>query len=254
MELDQVKCAAEPRRAGGRTERLTIFVISLARAEQRRARISRELTALGLDFEIVDAVDATSRVPAEFEHQIDRAANPQLSEPEYGCALSHALLYRRIVAEGIEHSLIMEDDAVPLPELKRFVDEGCYRLFPLIQLFHGAAYIRRAGRKPMFGEWSAVPLATSCSSTVSYSISLTAAKALQSVTTPVRDRADWPMDLRDLNAAVACPPIVGHASDRSDSTIASDRSGRPRGLNRYLDSGYWKRKWRRLTAKRVRST
>ncbi|MDG1050114.1 MAG: glycosyltransferase family 25 protein [Planctomycetota bacterium] len=240
-------------RDGARAGQIPIFVVSLARATSRRAKISAALEALGLDFEFVDAVDAVSGVPAELEGEIDRTVNPQLSEPEYGCALSHALLYRRIVEEGIEHSLVMEDDAIPSQALKRFVDEGCYRLFPLIQLFHGAAYIRRGGKKPMFEGWEAFPLAVSCSFTVSYSISLEAAQALQAVTTPVKDRADWPMELRDLNAAVARPILVGHPEDRSDSTIAADRSRVKRSKNRYLDPEYRKRKWRRFLAKRVRS-
>lgn len=92
------------------------FVISLARAENRRLAMRRQLDALGVDYEIVDAVEGRSLSEAELERVSDfrkmRRLGRVLSPGEIGCALSHLALYRRIVAEGLEAACVLEDDVV----------------------------------------------------------------------------------------------------------------------------------------------
>lgn len=228
-----------------------ILVVSLADASERRAGIRRALGSLGLSFEFIDGVDARRGVPLAFTAEVDRSEAPEVTEVELGCSLSHALAYRYIVEHSIPHAIIMEDDAIPTELLVQFIEERCHERAPLIQLYHQAAYVRRLGRQQAFPGVYLTQLATNCSGTVAYSLDLATAKVLRKATTPVRGRADWPVDLRSLGACVTQPVMVSHPPDRDDSVIGVSHSRDPRGLQRLLNRSYYRTKWRRLFAKRV---
>jgi len=244
--------AQRPTGAASTPGQLPIFVISLATNEERRARIVATLADLDLQCTLVDAVDARQGVPPEHETSIDRVGGASLSGPEYGCALSHALIYRRMVAEQIPHAIVLEEDAIPTARFAQFVREEEYRSSPLIQLYHQAAYVRRSGARSLTGGIELARLATSCSGTVAYSLDLGAAVALEAATSPVRSRADWPLDLRDLGACVTRPILVEHPPEWTSSVIDRSRSRQVRGPRRLLTRHYWRIKLRRLFAKRVR--
>ena len=91
------------------------YVINLARSHDRRAHITAQLKKTGLDYEIVTAVDGR-------ELDLD---DPTLADPSIanltqflagtiGAALSHQLVYRKIIADGPDAALVLEDD-VTLP-------------------------------------------------------------------------------------------------------------------------------------------
>ena len=94
-----------------------VYAISLARAQERRANIKRRLDALGVAYEIVDAVDGAALDLSQYAHRLKqnkcRARNGyELSRGEIGCFLSHYNLWRRIAEGDDECALIVEDDAV----------------------------------------------------------------------------------------------------------------------------------------------
>ena len=95
---------------------MKMFVISLVGAESRRQSMRRQLDALGVDYEIVDAVEGRSLSAADLERVCDfrkmRRLGRVLSPGEIGCALSHLAIYRRIVAERLEAACVLEDDVV----------------------------------------------------------------------------------------------------------------------------------------------
>ena len=95
---------------------LPIFVISLARAKERRADISRRLDAVGASYEIVDGVDGESLdlnelgdrlKPEDYRIKFGRG----FTRGEIGCYLSHYNLWQRMVDENIECAMVLEDDA-----------------------------------------------------------------------------------------------------------------------------------------------
>ena len=94
-----------------------IFIISLARAKERRADISRRLDAAGVSYEIFDGVDGEALnlaglgdrlKPDDYRIKYGRG----FTRGEIGCYLSHYNLWQKIVDEKIEHAIIFEDDAV----------------------------------------------------------------------------------------------------------------------------------------------
>jgi len=97
-----------------------ILVINLASATERRAGMRRQLEALGLDFEFVEAVDGrdfdVDQHPA-YDAPRRRAAFPRdLAGGELGCLLSHRSIYQRMLAEGLDEVLVLEDDVVLGPD------------------------------------------------------------------------------------------------------------------------------------------
>lgn len=90
-----------------------VLVINLRSSQDRWAKVSAELTRGGLVFERHEAVDGR-RMSAE-ELKACAPWNPSayfkpLSPGEVGCFLSHISVAERIVREGWERALVLEDD------------------------------------------------------------------------------------------------------------------------------------------------
>ena len=94
-----------------------IYIINLARASERRQRISAALDALGLRHEIFDAVDGSrlddQAIARAYDPAGARAGYRDMSRGEIACALSHQGVYRKMLDDGVPHALVMEDDAQP---------------------------------------------------------------------------------------------------------------------------------------------
>lgn len=93
-----------------------IFVISLARAKNRRAMMIKRLNDLGAQYEMVDAVDGEAADPALYQSRlrrdiIRRKYGRDMTLGEIGCYLSHYNLWQRVANENIPCALILEDDS-----------------------------------------------------------------------------------------------------------------------------------------------
>lgn len=91
-----------------------IFVISLAREAERRARMAQELA--GFDFEFFDAVDGRTLDAAQYAHRMDAEwfrimRGRELSPGEIGCFLSHYAAWERLSDAGTPYAVVLEDDA-----------------------------------------------------------------------------------------------------------------------------------------------
>jgi len=99
------------------------YVINLARSPERRAKITASLDRYGVDYEIVRAIDAQD---ADFSLRTADKVAPAFYDKfrpgEAACALSHVSVYRKIVSDGLDLGLILEDDLVVPPELTRIAD------------------------------------------------------------------------------------------------------------------------------------
>ncbi len=104
---------------------LPIFVINMARDVERRRYMTGVLGGLGLEAEFVTAVDGRQLSDAERSvYDRDRALRTygvEMMPSEIGCYLSHHRLYQRMVRDGIEVALILEDDVRIEPTLPTVV-------------------------------------------------------------------------------------------------------------------------------------
>lgn len=92
------------------------FVISLKSAENRRNYVEKHLKSLGLDFEIVDAVDGSVFSDIEKESMVEKnfldKSKYHFSNGQIGCALSHLNVYQKIIDFDLDYALIVEDDII----------------------------------------------------------------------------------------------------------------------------------------------
>src|ERR1700722_9368909 len=91
-----------------------VFVINLKRSQDRRAEMTRRLDALGIPHEFFEAVEGGTldlrNLPAYDSARRRLLFGRDLRPGEVGCLLSHRGVYQRIVENGIEKSLVLEDD------------------------------------------------------------------------------------------------------------------------------------------------
>ena len=103
---------------------LPIYVINLDRSPDRRDRMAKRLSVLGLSPTFVTGVDGKTLDVSSIPNY-DRAGRlarvgKDIRPNEFGCYMSHVSAIRRIVDEGHEAGVIMEDDLFiddPFPEL-----------------------------------------------------------------------------------------------------------------------------------------
>jgi len=120
-----------------------VVVITLARAADRHALLRERL--LGLDYELFHGSDARELDVADLERRgvyseaLARRATRHrrgLRPAEIGCSLSHRGVYERMLREGWERVLILEDDVVPVPGALERVEEALGQLPPTWELVY----------------------------------------------------------------------------------------------------------------------
>ncbi|XP_052746766.1 glycosyltransferase 25 family member isoform X2 [Bicyclus anynana] len=126
-----------------------IFMINLERRTERRQLMELSFLELGLDVELVKAVDARN-LSDEILRKLDVRLMPEYEDPyhkrpikagEIGCFLSHYNIWKEIVRSGHELSMILEDDV-------RFVPYFRLRLRGVLRELSGHGYdLLYLGRK-----------------------------------------------------------------------------------------------------------
>lgn len=121
---------------------MKITVISLKRAVERRRQVVSDLQALGLDFELRDAVDGQD-FPPEYEPLIDRAGYRRDGRHMRMGSVANWLSQREalldMVENGREMMAVLEDDVTFSPEFPAVLDalETTPEPFGIVFLHHG---------------------------------------------------------------------------------------------------------------------
>jgi glycosyl transferase, family 25 len=100
------------------------YVINLARSPDRRAHIEAELQQTGLEYQIVPAVDGRD-LDLNDAALIDPSLALRCPFPAgaAGCALSHFSVYQKILEDGRESALVLEDDVKLPADLSDLADD-----------------------------------------------------------------------------------------------------------------------------------
>jgi len=99
------------------------YVINLVRSPERRAHMQRELHKTGMEYEFIEAVDGTecdledSSISSPISLGRGLIQQGAWRGARYwpgvlGCALSHLKVYRKILEDGAEVALVLEDDII----------------------------------------------------------------------------------------------------------------------------------------------
>lgn len=250
-------------------EEYPVFILSLADMIDRREKIRDQMEVLGIDFTFVDAVDGRNGIPEKYEKFIDREAAARnhgrvLSDAELACALSHALLYRRVMDSALAGAVILEDDAIMTREFGRFILEKDYRRCGMILLGHEGGRVYPGKDISLFDGYRLMPLAWPAMLTVGYSISREMAGELCRKSLPVSRVADWGADIATLGAYAMVPPAIGHPPVESNDSViqvqrtVSKRQARAGNKGKFFRSPpslftqkYWKRLWLKSASRPV---
>lgn len=211
-----------------------IFVINLARHNERRAFIKMQLEAVGLDFEFIDAFDGQLLTSEYLEKNYDSSlakttAGRELTPGEIGCALSHLSVYRKIIADELPFAVILEDDAligIQFPDV-------CKRVLEMINPLENEAVLFVHTQK--YSNWSGQKIdkthklfpAVNAYCAHGYLITQAAAKKLLEALYPVHTVADcWDylMAHKVIKVLSVVPYCIGHAPFARNSAIEPDRS------------------------------
>ncbi len=105
---------------------IPVWVLNLQRDHERRAFMQEQLNVLNVTYEIIAGVDGKTLSKQDLSHYSQQAAiyscGRRLGFGEIGCALSHARIWERIVKEGIEEVLVLEDDVEINPLLFKILE------------------------------------------------------------------------------------------------------------------------------------
>lgn len=207
---------------------MKIVVISLPDDAARRAEIGARLQELGLDHEFFDAIDGRQGVPVEYEPMLDRPAIEsfwrRLTNGEIACALTHAFA-ARMVGEGNEPAIILEDDAILPDDFARLVRSGLLEAsgHDLVLLYHHNTRAVKWPRQPLFDGYELrVPLKAPWGA-VAYYVSPEGARTIAARSLPIRGVADWGFDILDMKTSCIVPRIVEHPPYDINQTTMTDR-------------------------------
>lgn len=87
------------------------YVINLARSPERRTHITAELGKSGIDYELVEGIDGRDldlHDPQTIDPSVLNSSSFRAGVA--GCALSHLRVYQKILADGLDQALVLEDD------------------------------------------------------------------------------------------------------------------------------------------------
>lgn len=100
------------------------YIINLERSPDRRAHITDEVRRTGVTYEIVRAVDGRT-LNLDDPALVDPLLASRCPFPAgaAGCALSHLSAYRKMLDDGRDHALILEDDVELPTDLNELAEE-----------------------------------------------------------------------------------------------------------------------------------
>lgn len=235
---------------------IPIFVISLQDCSRRRANISKYLDELSLPFEFIDAIDGRQGLSDEHQDKINRnIKDGALSDVEYACALSHMKTYKKIVEDCIPYALILEDDAIPQPDLPDYLATRHYESLQMISLGYSPTYVHPSNSEDIFKGFTAYQCMPSVRvvSAVGYIISFAAAKHILNNALPVNSVADWPKctELFKSNQSwrLIHPRLVKHTwkdNNGEPSIIGPMRSSRVGQKKKRRFLGFYIPPWKRM--------
>lgn len=103
------------------------FLVNLDKCTDRLECARRRLNALGIEFERIQAVYGKDLTDEDRHLAVDRfrwwcAQGRKIRDGEIGCALSHKLIYERMIEENIPICCVLEDDNCYRDDFKQIVD------------------------------------------------------------------------------------------------------------------------------------
>ncbi|WP_308031009.1 glycosyltransferase family 25 protein [Neisseria cinerea] len=102
-------------------------VISLASAKERRAHIADTFGARGIPFQFFDALMPSEELEQAMAELVPGlSAHPYLSSVEKACFMSHVVLWKQALDEGLPYIAVFEDDVLLGEGAEKFLAEDAW--------------------------------------------------------------------------------------------------------------------------------
>jgi len=217
-----------------------IFAINLKRSTERRANLQKQLDALGLECEYIEAVDGAQFTPHEVVEKYGKQVfniNPYdkqcMSLGAVGCLLSHLKIYDLMMRDNIPAACILEDDAELSPFFGEVLNSKVLAkmTWGIVLLGHYSMFHRSydKGAAAVYWKRKVCPghfIARAAEfpvTTAGYLVKLPAAEKLRDFAFPMRAPIDWltsNIELLGETLRIITPPcIVPNARYIVESTI-----------------------------------
>ena len=100
------------------------FVISIPTADKRRNHIIQQFGQKKIPFEFFDAFTPSERLNDHLQRYLPNvAATPRLTMGEKGCLMSHFMLWKKCVDDGLDYITLFEDDILLGENAEQFLAE-----------------------------------------------------------------------------------------------------------------------------------
>lgn len=202
------------------------FIVNLKQSADRRERMQTVLKDFPYEWEFFEAVDGREikNVSEVYdEKKALRFHKTPLKAGELGCVLSHLKIYKKMIDEGIDRALILEDDIALekdfYPVLATLTNTPMHN--DVFMLGHSGYFIR----KKLFGKkitdtHCLKQIINSGNGTFGYMIDLPAAKKLYRLNFPVKLTADdWYIFSNFINIYIVEPSVVDFRIENYHSII-----------------------------------
>lgn len=126
---------------------IPVYVISLARSEERRMLMRNQLTKLGVIFSFFDGVDGHKMTKEALSAAAPGGGTNYcglMTPGEIGAALSHLAVIRTIAEGDQSFAAVVEDDVFIAPEVRNFLDKKFLSMLPSFHILQMAS----ASKKP----------------------------------------------------------------------------------------------------------
>lgn len=207
-------------------KRMKIFIVNLKESTGRRLKIESQLNALKLEHEFIEAVNGRLLSPDELTNSTERI-NYAFLPGEVGCALSHQKIYKKMIDEGIESALILEDDVVLCDDFCEILKKTSIPTKkPSVILLSRVNKFYKNPIKNISGQYF-LHKTQHATTTHSYIINKSGAKSLLANLYPIWMTADkWSLfeDLSWIDVKSIIPHPVSLSDDASESTINTSKN------------------------------
>ena len=196
------------------------FIINLKESTDRRAYMIDEMKKTGLEYEFFDAVNG--KAIRNIDEIYAKGASFKkigkiLTYGEIGCAMSHLLIYKKMIDENIDQALILEDDIVVSSDFNRIfaellkIKKNNYIIL-LGQL--DPRVLKKIYRETIASEYTLTKIFDSGYGAQGYIIDNAAARVMYSMNYPVLYESDrWDILWKFIDIYILVPYLVNHKKD-----------------------------------------
>ena len=212
------------------------YITSLKRSTARKRHIIPEAQKHGLDFEIIDGIDASLVSEDEIYRYADMTRVNQfpewLSRGMLAACLTHCMIYEKMLADGAECAIVLEDDAKLFDGFKEIAESCAAQLSGAeIVLLHYVCFdplgLSRHSALPLVcGRELLYPMTLKrVGSAAAYIITREAAASICEKILPLRTATDCWEDFIDFGfverVRIAYPPCAGVIGAKSGLSFDS---------------------------------